>query len=59
MADALEMLIAERHAKAPKNKCFSDFLTMKHDIDNLKQDAAAPPVTLVPGGPWLGLLIGA
>jgi len=41
MADALEILIAERHGKAPKDKRFLDFLTMKHDIDNVKQAAAA------------------
>jgi hypothetical protein len=41
MADVLELLIAERHAKAPKNKRVVEFLTMKHDIDNVKQAAAA------------------
>lgn len=44
MADALEILIAERPAKAPKDKRFLDFLTMKHDIDNVKQ--APPPQEL-------------
>ncbi len=41
MSDALELLIAERHGKTPKDKRFSDFLTMKHEIDNVKRDAAA------------------
>ena len=41
MSDALELLIEERHGKTPKDKRFSDFLTMKHEIDNVKQDAAA------------------
>ena len=40
MSDALELLIEERHGKTPKDKRFSDFLTMKHEVDNVKQDAA-------------------
>ena len=35
MSDALELLIEERHGKTPKDKRFSDFLTMKHEIDNV------------------------
>ena len=30
MSDVLELLIEERHEKTPKDKRFSDFLTMKH-----------------------------
>jgi hypothetical protein len=41
MSDALELLIQERLGKTPEDKRFSDFLTMKHEIDNVKQDAAA------------------
>jgi hypothetical protein len=41
MSDALELLIEERVGKTPKDKRFSDFLTMKHEIDKVKQDAAA------------------
>lgn len=41
ISDALECLIEERHGKAPKGKQFSDFLTMKHEIDQVKRDAAA------------------
>ena len=41
MSDALEFLIEERYGKTPEDKRFSDFLTMKHEIDNVKQDAAA------------------
>ena len=41
MSDALELLIEERHGKTPKDERFSDFLTIKHEIDNVKQDAAA------------------
>jgi hypothetical protein len=41
ISDALEFLIEERHGKTPKGKQFSDFLTMKHEIDKVKQDAAA------------------
>ena len=41
MSDVLELLIEERHGKTPKDKRFSDFLTMKHEIDNVKQNAAA------------------
>jgi hypothetical protein len=40
MSDALELLIEERHGKTPKDERLSDFLTMKHEIDKLKQDAA-------------------
>jgi hypothetical protein len=41
MSDALELLIEERHGKTPEDKRLSDFLTMKHEIDRVKQDAAA------------------
>jgi hypothetical protein len=41
MSEALELLIEERHGKTPKDERFSDFLTMKHEIDKVKQDAAA------------------
>ena len=41
MSDALELLIEERHGKTPEDKRFADFLTMKHEIDAVKQDAAA------------------
>lgn len=47
MADVLELLIAERHAKAPKDKRVLEFLTMKHDIDNVKQDAAAARIAQI------------
>lgn len=40
ISDALELLIAERHGKAPKDKRFTDFLTMKHEIDEVKLQAA-------------------
>jgi len=41
MSDALELLIEERHGQTPKDKRFSDFLAMKHEIDDVKQEAAA------------------
>ncbi|MGB8437514.1 MAG: hypothetical protein WCE38_24990 [Burkholderiales bacterium] len=41
MSDALELLIEERYGKVPEDKRFSDFLTMKHEIDNVKQNTAA------------------
>jgi len=41
MSDALELLIEERHGKAPEDKRFSDFLTMKREIDDVKRAAAA------------------
>ena len=41
MSEALELLIEESHGKTPKDQRLSDFLTMKHDIDNVKLDAAA------------------
>ena len=47
MADVLEVLIEERHGKRPKDKRFSDFLTMKNEIDQVKQDAAAARIEQV------------
>lgn len=47
MSDALELLIEERLGKTPKDKRFSDFLTMKHEIDKVKQDAAATRIERV------------
>ena len=44
VSDALELLIEERHGKAPEDKRFADFLTMKQEIDKVKQDAAAARV---------------
>jgi hypothetical protein len=41
MADVLEMLIVEKYGKDPTDECLTDFLTMKHEIDQVKQDAAA------------------
>jgi hypothetical protein len=43
MSDALE-LIVERHGRTPEDKRFADFLTMKQQIDKVKQDAAAARV---------------
>jgi hypothetical protein len=39
ISDALEVLLEERDG--PEDKRLSDFLTMKHEIDKVKQDAAA------------------
>jgi hypothetical protein len=44
MSEALEALIEERHGKAPEDERFSDFLTMKQEIDKVKRDAAAARV---------------
>lgn len=44
MSDALELLIVERHGRTPEDKRFADFLTMKQEIDKVKQDAAAARV---------------
>jgi hypothetical protein len=41
VSDALELLIEERHGKAPKDERFSTFLTMKREIDDVKRAAAA------------------
>ena len=41
MSDALELLIEEGYGKNPTDKRFTDFLTMKSEIDKTKQDAAA------------------
>jgi hypothetical protein len=44
MSDALELLIVERHGRTPEDKRFAEFLTMKQEIDKVKQDAAAARV---------------
>lgn len=44
MSDALELLIVERHGRTPEDKRLADFLTMKQEIDKVKQDAAAARV---------------
>lgn len=41
MADILESVVVEKYGKAPKDKRAADFLTMKREIDQVKQDAAA------------------
>jgi len=41
VSDALALLIEERHGKAPEDKRFSDFLSMKRAIDDVKRAAAA------------------
>src|SRR3954471_18154025 len=40
MADVLELLIEERDGGAPKDPRLNDFLAMKHEIDEVKRDAA-------------------
>jgi len=42
MSDLLELLVEERHGK--EDKRVSDFLTMKREIDKVKQDAVAARV---------------
>jgi hypothetical protein len=44
MSDLLELLIEERHGKTPEDERVSDFLTMKHEIDKVKQEAVATRV---------------
>jgi hypothetical protein len=44
MSDALALLITERHGETPEDKRFSEFLTMKQEIDKVKRDAAAARV---------------
>ena len=41
ISDALELLVKERPARMPKDTRIDDFLTMKHEIDAIKRDAAA------------------
>jgi hypothetical protein len=41
MSDLLELLIEERHGKTPEDERVSDFLTMKREIDKVKQGAVA------------------
>ena len=41
MADALELVLVERYGKASEDKRVADFLNMKREIDQVKQDAAA------------------
>jgi hypothetical protein len=48
MEDALELLIEERFGKAPKEKELADFLKMKHDIDEVKREAAAARLEQIP-----------
>ena len=48
MEDALELLIEERFGEAPKDKRLADFLAMKHDIDEVKRDAAAARLEQIP-----------
>jgi hypothetical protein len=40
MADALEMLVVEKYGADPNDERLADFLTMKREIDRVKQDAA-------------------
>ena len=40
MADALEALIVERHGDAPTQRDFAEFLSMKREIDRLKDGTA-------------------
>ncbi len=44
MADALELLISNAPGDVGQHKQFLDFLTMKEDIDEVKQDAAVARV---------------
>src|SRR3954452_25600535 len=48
MADALELLIDEQRGGARQDKRFTDFLTMKHEIDEVKRDAAAARLEQIP-----------
>ena len=41
ISDALELLIEGSHGKNPKDKRLSEFLAMKHEIDDVKREAAA------------------
>jgi hypothetical protein len=41
IADALEALIAGQHAAAPKDKRLAEFLSMKREVDEVKEAAAA------------------
>jgi hypothetical protein len=41
ISDALATLIEERHGKTPKGKTFAAFLSMKQQIDQVKEHAAA------------------
>jgi hypothetical protein len=44
MADALEALIEERGEAAPSDERFTEFTTMKNEVDEIKLDAAATRV---------------
>jgi hypothetical protein len=48
MEDALELLIEERFGKAPKDQKLADFLKMKHDIDEVKREAAGARLEQIP-----------
>jgi hypothetical protein len=48
MADVLELLVVERYGKAPQEKKLTDFLSMKHEIDDVKREAAAARLEQIP-----------
>ena len=48
MADALELLIAKQYGEAPEDKKLTDFLSMKHEIDDVKREAAAARLAQIP-----------
>ena len=48
MADVLELLVVEWYGKAPKDKELTDFLSMKHEIDEVKREAAAARLEQIP-----------
>ena len=48
MEDALQLLVEERFGKAPKEKELADFLKMKHQIDEVKREAATARLEQIP-----------
>ena len=44
ISDALEALVVEQHGSKPTDKRYADFLTMKREIDKVKEGAAASRV---------------
>lgn len=48
ISDALELLIKAQPASAQKAKAYSQFLSMKDDVDKIKKEAAARRLAQIP-----------
>lgn len=48
ISDALELLIDAQPEKSRKAKAYLEFLSMKHDVDRIKREAAAQRLAQIP-----------